>query len=122
MKRGNRVTWWLSLGLAWALVGAGLPATGWAQTVQSNVSVTDSSDDDDGYSDTILIGLFVVVVGVLVILGIRSDLSWRSDKDAPLQYAVVEEDTLSWELVPAGSAGVSAPNDGWAGVGLRATF
>ena len=60
---------------------------------------TASSTDDDKTNDYILIGLFAVIVGILVVLGMRSDFYGKKHQaDQPYKYALtVDEDTV-WDV------------------------
>jgi hypothetical protein len=112
------------------LVPALLFASGpiaWGQAVgQDATVVSTASSDDDGYEDEILIGLFVVVVSILVILGIRSDREYRSEKEKRVEYAYHDADEAD-ELAPVYADIVENEDEtegGWqvTGLGLRATF
>lgn len=61
-----------------------------------------AAEDDSQVPETVLVGFFVVIIGVLVILGIRSDREWNKADDSELLY--VEADTGSLHVRPDGLA------------------
>lgn len=98
-----------------------LCSTATAQTVDnSSLNPIGSSDGGDKTNEYILIGLFAVVVGVLLILGVKSDRDWRHAA-APRQYAarVNEDGTIDRPLYEA-----SPEKEGfeWTPSGIRARF
>lgn len=76
----------IPLVLAAALAFSVLPST---------VARAESSDET---SEKILVGMMVVVAGLLIVLGVRSDYDWRygdEDGDELLRYASVDDPTVS---------------------------
>ncbi len=76
------------------LVAAGAPARAQANvsaTVSGNVTTGD--DDDDATTDAIVVGMFIVVLGVLFIVGTKMDLEWWGKKTEPdaNQYAMLRK-------------------------------
>lgn len=125
IRRARQPVTWLLVPLL-LLVFTAAPVAR-AQTLTTDPEtggLTSSSSSGSDYSDDILIGLFVVVVGILIVLGIQSDRSTWNQRSMPEAYAFdtkAREGSLQYpheahpELVGEATWDVT-------GLGLRARF